>query len=241
MSIVESRDAVAAAPAAGRRLVWDVPLRLFHWALAVAVAGSFATHWIGTTAFAWHVRFGYATLVLLAFRLVWGFAGPAHARFGDFLRGPRAAWDYARGLFGGPRAHVAGHNPLGGWMVLVLLALMLVQAIAGLFANDEIVNAGPLYGYVDDERSDAISRVHRQLSDWILVAVGLHVLAALWYLVVRRENLIAAMVTGYKPGLPPEAAIEGHRGWLALAVVAAASGVLWWVVETAPEYSLILF
>lgn len=236
-----SEHEAASGAQASRRLVWDLPLRLFHWALAIAVSGSFATHWIGTTAFEWHVRFGYATLVLLAFRLAWGFVGPAHARFGDFVRGPRAAWSHARGLFGGPKAHVAGHNPLGGWMVLVLLALLGVQAVAGLYANDDIVNAGPLYGYVDDPRSDSLSSLHRQLSDWILVAVGVHVGAALWYLLVRRENLIAAMITGYKSGLPPEAAIAGHRAWLALAIVAAASAALWWVVKTAPEYELMLF
>jgi cytochrome b len=224
-----------------RQLVWDLPLRVCHWALAIAVAGSFVTHEIGTTAFAWHVRFGYATVVLVVFRILWGFVGPAHARFGDFLRGPRAAWAYARGLFGGPPVHVAGHNPLGGWMVLAMLALLLVQSVAGLFANDEIVNAGPLYGYVESSTSDAISRWHRRLSDWILIAVGLHVAAAFFYLLVRRENLIGAMVSGRKRGLPPGAAIRGQRIGLALALVGVASGALWWIVRTAPEYSLVLF
>ena len=83
-------QAAPGADASSRRLVWDLPLRVFHWSLAIAVAGSFATHWIGTTAFAWHVRCGYATLVLLAFRLAWGVVGPVHARFADFVRGPRA-------------------------------------------------------------------------------------------------------------------------------------------------------
>lgn len=234
-------QATAGVDANARRLVWDLPLRIFHWSLAIAVAGSFATHWIGTTAFAWHVRFGYATLVLLAFRLAWGFVGPAHARFTDFVRGPGAAWAYVRGLFGATPVHVAGHNPLGGWMVLALLALLAVQAVTGLYANDEIVNAGPLYGYVDDARSDEISRLHRQLSDWILIAAALHVAAALWYLVVRRENLIGAMITGYKRGVPSHAGIDGHRAWLAIALAAAAAATLWWVVSTAPEYSLILF
>lgn len=224
-----------------RQLVWDLPLRVCHWALAVAVAGSFVTHEIGTTAFTWHVWFGYATVVLVVFRILWGIVGPEHARFGDFVRGPRAAWTYARGLFGGPKAHVAGHNPLGGWMVLLMLALLLVQSVAGLFANDEIVNAGPLYGYVDSATSDAISRWHRELSDWILVAVGLHVAAALFYLLVRRENLIGAMVSGYKRGLPPGAAISRQRIGLAVVLLAVASGALWWVVRTAPEYSLVLF
>jgi cytochrome b len=230
----------------GRQLVWDLPLRLCHWALAIAVAGSFVTHEIGTAAFAWHVRFGYATVVLVVFRILWGFVGPEHARFGDFLRGPRAAWTYAHGLVARPRpgepaAHVAGHNPLGGWMVLAMLALLLVQSVAGLFANDEIVNAGPLYGYVDSSTSDVISRWHRQLSDWILVAVGLHVAAAFFYLLVRRENLIGAMVSGYKRGLPPGAAISGQRIGLALVLVAFAGSALWWIVRTAPEYSLVLF
>ena len=230
-------------PSSSRQLVWDLPLRLCHWGLVIAVAGSFVTHEIGTTAFRWHVWFGYATLILVAFRIVWGFVGPAHARFGDFVRGPRAAWAYARGLFARekPAAHVAGHNPLGGWMVLVLLAILLVQATAGLFANDEIINAGPLYGYVDTEQSDALSRLHRQLSDWILVAVGVHVAAAFVYLLVRRENLIGAMVTGYKRGLPAGAAIASQRVWLAAVVVGVLGAGLWWLVRTAPEYSLILF
>ncbi|MCZ8130665.1 MAG: cytochrome b/b6 domain-containing protein [Steroidobacteraceae bacterium] len=230
-------------PANTRQLVWDLPLRLCHWGLVIAVAGSFVTHEIGTTAFRWHVWFGYATLILVAFRLVWGFVGPAHARFGSFLRGPRAAWTYARGLFSRaqPAAPVAGHNPLGGWMVLALLAILLVQAAAGLFANDEIINAGPLYGYVDSEQSDVLSRLHRQLSDWILIAVGVHVAAAFFYLLVKRENLIGAMVTGYRRGLPAAAAIGGHRVALAAAIVAVLGAGLWWLVRTAPEYSLILF
>lgn len=229
-----------------RQLVWDLPLRVCHWALAVAVAGSFVTHEIGTAAFAWHAWFGYATLVLVVFRIAWGFLGPAHARFGDFVRGPRAAWKHARAMLrrpgpGEPAAHFAGHNPLGGWMVLLLLALLLVQSVAGLFANDEIMSTGPLYGYVDADRSDAITTVHSRLSDVILYAVGLHVLAAFWYLLVRRENLIGPMITGRKPGLPPGAGIAGQRVALALAIVGVAAGALWWAIRTAPEAMLFAF
>lgn len=236
----------ARADATERQLVWDLPLRVCHWALAIAVAGSFVTHEIGTTAFAWHAWFGYATLVLVVFRIAWGFVGPAHARFGDFVRGPRAAWTYARGVFARPRpgtpaAHFAGHNPLGGWMVLLLLALLLVQATAGLFANDEIMSTGPLYGYVDADRSNAITTLHARLSDVILYAVGIHVLAAFWYLLVRRENLIGPMITGRKPGLPPGAGIAGQRVALALAIVGVAAGALWWAIRTAPEAMLFAF
>jgi cytochrome b len=228
------------------QLVWDLPLRLFHWALAIAVAGSFVTHYLGTEAFAWHARFGYATVVLVTFRIVWGFVGPAHARFSDFVRGPKAAFAHARSMFARPRpgeppAHVAGHNPLGGWMVLVLLALLLVQAVMGLFANDEIYNTGPLYGYVDSDRSNALTSLHERLADVILYAAGLHVAAAFWYLLVKRENLIRAMVTGYKRGLPRGAGIGSQRVPLALAIVAAASVALWWVIRSAPEASMFAY
>lgn len=230
-----------------RQLVWDLPLRIFHWTLVVAVAGSFFTHYAsgsltkaGVDPFVWHARFGYATLVLVTFRLLWGFVGPAHARFGDFVRGPVAAWTYARGLFRGAvesTAHVAGHNPLGGWMVLALIALLLVQAAAGLFANDQIMNSGPLVGYVETSRSDALTTLHHRLANVIAAAVILHVLAAAWYVFVRRENLVAAMITGYKRGLPPGVAISGHRIVLAVAIVGAASTVLWWVIRNAPAAS----
>jgi cytochrome b len=239
-------SAMTDAPLDDRQLVWDLPLRVFHWSLVLAIAGSFVTHYgsemlsnAGVDPFAWHARCGYASLVLVAFRVLWGFVGPAHARFADFVRGPRAAWSYARGLFRGPgagepAAHAVGHNALGGWMVLLLLVLVIAQAVAGLFANDQIMNAGPLVGYVETSRSDALTTVHRQLSNVIAAAVLLHVSAALWYLLARRENLIGAMVSGYKRGLPPGAAIGRQRIALAVALVGAASVVLWWVIRNAP-------
>jgi cytochrome b len=233
----------AAAPtpptpaAATGQLVWDLPLRVCHWALVVTVCGAFVTHWIDR--FEWHARFGYATLVLVVFRIAWGVVGPTHARFSDFVRGPRAAWAYARGLFGrAPGALVAGHNALGGWMVLFLLAVLLAQASTGLFANDEIANTGPLYGWVDAARSKALTRLHRQLSDLIMIAVGLHVAAAFWYLLARRENLIRAMVTGYKTGLPPGVAIGGQRIVLAIVLVVLASLALWAAIASAPVAEL---
>jgi cytochrome b len=222
-----------------RQLVWDLPLRICHWALVVTVCGAFVTHW--ADAFGWHARFGYATLVLVAFRIAWGVVGPAHARFADFVRGPRAAWTYARGLFArttAPGALVAGHNALGGWMVLLLLAALLAQASSGLFANDEIANSGPLYGWIDAARSKALTRLHRQLSDLIMIAVGLHVAAAFWYLLVRRENLIGAMVTGYKAGLPPGVAIASQRIVLAIVLVGLAALALWAAIASAPVAEL---
>jgi cytochrome b len=182
-------------------LIWDLPLRLFHWMLVCAVLGSWATHKIGTAAFAWHVRCGYAVIVLTAFRILWGLTGPRHARFASFVRGPSGIRRYTRSLIDGDRTqHYAGHNPLGALMVLLMLALLGAQATAGLFANDEVVSSGPLYGYVSDATSDGWSRVHRLGAKAIWIAVWLHIAAVLIHVVVRRDNLIVPMITGRKHG-----------------------------------------
>jgi cytochrome b len=226
-----------------RTYVWDLPLRLFHAALAVCVTGSFITHWLGSAAFRWHETCGCTTLVLVAFRLAWGVVGTRHARFGSFVRGPRAVAAYARALARRAPAVSAGHNALGGWMVLALLALLLAQAASGLVANDKIVDAGPLYGYVSAAQSDAASHLHRALSNWILAAVCLHVLAVVAYRVVLRTDLIRPMLTGFKDGLPPGAGIEpssrGQRLALAAALVAALGALLGWILYRAPEFVLI--
>jgi cytochrome b len=144
-------------------------------------------------------------------------------------------------MFGRGAPHFAGHNPLGALMVLALLAMLLVQAVTGLFANDQIMASGPLYGYVTGATSDQLTTLHKKLFDLLLAAIGLHVAAAFFYLLVRRDNLIGAMVSGYKRGLPPGAAISGQRIGLAVVLVALAGGALWWIVRTAPEFSLVLF
>jgi len=226
-----------------RGFVWDLPLRLDHAALAVCVTGSFVTHWLGSAAFRWHEACGCTTLVLVLFRLAWGVMGTRHARFGSFVRGPRAAAAYARALLRRAPPESAGHNPLGGWMVLALLALLLAQAASGLVANDGIVDAGPLYGYVSAVQSDAASHLHRALSNWILAGACLHVLAVLAYRLVLRKDLIRPMLTGFKDGLAPGAGIEhsgrGQRLLLAAVLVAALAALLGWLLYSAPEVVLI--
>ena len=128
------------------RRVWDLPVRVFHWALLLAVAGAWCTHAAGVAWVRYHGWCGYTVLVLVAFRLLWGIVGTRHARFTSFVRGPVATLRYAAQLARGTAPHLAGHNPLGAWMVLVLLAALLAQALLGLFGNDEIFNFGPLYG-----------------------------------------------------------------------------------------------
>ncbi|HSD74560.1 MAG TPA: cytochrome b/b6 domain-containing protein [Steroidobacteraceae bacterium] len=225
-----------------RRLIWDLPVRVFHWALTLAVLGSWLTHKLEV--FAWHVWFGYSVLVLTASRIVWGFAGTRHARFTSFLRSPRDIVRYARSLFGGgPAAHYAGHNPLGAIMVVAFLALLLLQACAGLFANDDIANTGPLYGYVSDATSDLLARVHKLLAKLIWIAVWVHIVAVLGYAVLRRPDLIGPMWSGRKaePWLEPADEIAGSRVWRALLIAAACAALLFCIVATAPAPSLILF
>ena len=223
------------------RLIWDLPVRIFHWTLALAVLGSWITHKLDT--FGWHVWFGYSVLVLTAARIVWGFVGPRHARFASFVRSPVVIARYARSLFSAAAQHYPGHNPLGAVMVLAFLALLLSQACAGLFANDDIANTGPLYGYVSDATSDKLARVHKFLAKLIWIAVWTHVTAVLGYALLRRIDLIGPMFTGRKPDrwLTPGDEIAGSQVWRALLIAAACAAILYCVIATAPEPSLILF
>lgn len=227
----------------GRR-VWDLPVRIIHWGLVLSVLGAWLSRELEGDWFRVHTWCGYAVLLLASTRVAWGFIGTRHARFAAFVRGPGAILDYARGLFRpGGAPSPAGHNPLGALMVLALLALLLAQAVTGLFANDQIMETGPLFGYVTAQLSDRLTTVHKQLFDVLVGAIALHVLAALAYLVIKRENLILPMITGRKPAaaVPPGEAIAASRTWLALLVLAVLAGLLYAIVRGAPESSLFIF
>ena len=227
----------------GRR-VWDLPVRLTHWLLLIMVSGSWITAELAGNAFRWHEYCGYTVLVLVSFRLLWGLVGTRHARFADFLRGPRAVLSYLDRLRSADTYRPSiGHNPLGGWVVVVMLSLLLCQAMTGLFANDEIANTGPLYGWVSGSQSDALTRIHHRVFQILQVIVGLHITAALLYFVVRRDNLVRPMLTGRKPAaeVPPDEEIHGSRVGLALVLVALLAGALAFTIRLAPEASLSMF
>ena len=206
--------------------VWDAPVRLFHWLLVALVALSVSTGYLGGNLMQWHIRSGCAILGLLIFRLLWGFAGSGTARFASFVRGPRAALGYARGLFSRRPSHTPGHNPLGGWMVMLLLASALLQAGTGLFSNDDIATEGPLYDKVSKATSDAITAVHTTNAVVLLALIGLHVAAVLFYLWYKRENLLWPMFSGVKrvraQALAP-VRFAGALRALALAAISAAA------------------
>jgi len=216
--------------------VWDAFVRSFHWALVLAFTVAVVTGKIGGEWIVWHMRAGYVILALVTFRILWGFVGGEYARYWSFLSGPGRAIGFAKSLLGKGQHHVIGHNPLGGWMVLVLLLLLAAQAGLGLFSNDEIATTGPLARYVSDETSITLMGRHRTIGNILLVLVGLHIAAVLFHVFVKKEGIVRAMFSGHKE-LPPHLADEAHRarkaslpvGFIVLsfAIAAVAIAVNW--------------
>lgn len=209
--------------------VWDLPTRLFHWLLVVLVVTSFATGKIGGNAMNWHVYSGYSILALLLFRIAWGFVGGRESRFAAFVKGPRAVVHYASTLFSKNASAHAGHNPLGGWSVILMLASLATQAVTGLFSSDDIFVEGPLAAKVSGATVALATRIHRY-NEWVLIAlVATHVAAILFYLIVKRENLVRPMVTGRKP-LPAAREDTPNRPALAAVLAAIAATFVYWLV-----------
>lgn len=212
--------------------VWDLPTRLFHWVLVVLVTTSFITANIGGNAMQYHVWSGAAILALLLFRLIWGLVGSRTARFIHFVRGPAAAWRYARSLLGpNPERHL-GHNPLGGWSIVAMLLALALQAITGLFASDDIATQGPLNVWVSESVADRLTELHEFNAGMIVALVALHISAVLFYLLVKKENLVTPMITGRKPWQDPTASqIQTPPFWVALLIAALSAVAVYLLVR----------
>ncbi|KQX35077.1 cytochrome b/b6 domain-containing protein [Variovorax sp. Root434] len=228
-------SSVAAFPAASgssaRTRVWDLPTRLFHWALAAAVIGMIGTGL--SDAMEWHFRLGYAVLALLLFRLLWGFVGGRWSRFAAFVYGPGSMAAYLRGR--APPDHLAGHTPLGALSVFAVLAILALQVATGLMADDEISASGPLTRFVSGELVSLATGWHKAQGKWIVIAlVSLHLLAVLFYVLVKRHRLVRPMVTGDKLVSAENGQVAPSRDdaasrWLALVLFALCAGVAYWV------------
>ncbi|HOY24804.1 MAG TPA: cytochrome b/b6 domain-containing protein [Cellvibrio sp.] len=225
--------------------VWDLPVRIFHWALVVLFITAYITNSLGSDYFIYHLWSGYTLIILVSFRIVWGLVGTYHARFNHFVKNPVATAKYALSVFKKKDTHYLGHNPLGAVMVVILLVATLVQAITGLFTNDEIFNVGPLYAYISDELSLQLTSLHRQLFYWILGAIALHILAVIFHVVLKRDNIVRAMFTG-KKNLPTSedsqpqpsddrVSIKSSKIMLAIFILAVLIAILAVVILTAPE------
>jgi cytochrome b len=224
-----------AAARGGWRMVsvWDLPVRLFHWTLVGLVIASFVTAKVGGSLKEYHLWSGYAILTLVLFRILWGFAGSTHARFADFVRGPAAVIGYARALAKGDAIRCRGHGPLGGWGIVGILVALLVQAVTGLFASDDIATEGPLVRWVSEDTSAFITRIHNWNEVVLIVMVSLHLTAIAYYAWVRRENLVASMITGKKLMPSGESMSEPLRRGTGLAAVllALCAAAVWAVVS----------
>ncbi len=172
--------------------VWDLPTRLFHWGLALSVAGAYISVKVGGNAIDWHARFGYVALSLILFRVIWGFVGPRYARFSQFVRGPAQVVAVLRGRSWGG----LGHSPVGAVSVLLMLVVFGAQSVLGLFTTDEIAFDGPFVKSVSSRWVDLATSIHNQAEWWLVGLVALHVLAIIVHRVAHRHDLVRPMIVG---------------------------------------------
>lgn len=184
---------------AQRERIWDPALRAFHWALAVLVIANWLLGKIGPADMTLHFWLGYGVIGLLVFRLIWGIVGPAPARFGQFMRGPRAILAYVAEMMQPQPSNWPGHSPVGALAVVAMLAILVMQVSTGLFADpDDYINVGPLASQVSSDMSRTALRWHNRGADLIFVLVVLHIAVIVFYRLWKREDLVRPMITGWK-------------------------------------------
>jgi cytochrome b len=196
--------------------LWDLPIRLFHWSLAILVVAAIVTGKMGGNAIEWHGRIGLLILGLIVFRLVWGVVGSSHARFASFFPTPSKLRAYLQG-----RWHGIGHNPLGAFSVFGLLALISFQLTSGLLGNDDIAFNGPLAELISKSLSDRLTGLHKLSVNLLIALIALHLAAILYYVHIKKDNLLKPMFTGWKdikPGHDESAKSATGGGAVALVV-----------------------
>lgn len=179
-------------------LVWDLPLRLFHWLLVINLVFLVVTGNIGGDWVIWHIRAAYIMSGLLLFRIMWGGWGSHHARFGRFVVSPSLSVKYLASMFQGKTKTYYGHNPAGAFMVVIMLFALLVQFVAGTVITDEIMWFGPFYNWVSESLASLGTRIHYQMELVLIVLASVHVLAVLYHQLVLKEKIIEAMIHGKK-------------------------------------------
>ena len=199
-------------------LVWDAPVRVFHWLLVLSFFGAFLT----AESERWrlvHVTLGYTVGGLVAFRLLWGLVGTRHARFAAFVRGPRVIGRYLLSLVIGRPEHGVGHNPAGALAIVLLLGLSLVTVASGWLTYEDI-------------GGHWLEELHEGAANFMLAVVGVHVAGVVMSSWLHRENLVRAMLTGRKQGEPGEAI---RRSWwpLGLLLLLAVLAFWWWQMQAA--------
>ena len=181
--------------------VWDLPTRIFHWTLMLAVIALAISGTIGGNAMVWHFRFGYTVLTLLLFRITWGIVGGRWSRFSAFIYSPRSVINYLKGQ-GKPEQSV-GHSPLAAGSVFAILAVLIAQVSSGLFSDDDIAFAGPLTRFVSSAVVKLATNYHSNIGKWLLLALLLLHVGAIVYYLWRKHNLVNAMLHGDKEVATP--------------------------------------
>ena len=213
--------------------VWDVPLRIFHWGLVLAVFGAWLTAEV-LEDMTLHFYCGYVILALMLFRLVWGIWGPEYSRFSSLQLGIDKFKAYTKTLRSKVSGNHAGHNPMGSWSVVVMLTLLVVQASTGLFSSDDYLS-GPLHHYLEDSLGNLITTIHHSGFTPIKVMVFLHLSAVIYYQWFKGERIIDAMLSGKKQLQGDHISIESSRLWLGLAIVLVAAAIVYGIVLLEPE------
>jgi cytochrome b len=212
--------------------VWDLPTRIFHWSLALAVFAALATAWVGGGAMIWHTRVGMLILALLVFRLTWGLLGGRWSRFASFVYAPGTVLRYLRGQARDEEHLDVGHNPIGSFSVFMVLGVLLAQVGTGLVADDEIATTGPLNRLVTTAQGLAATQWHHGPGQWLILGlVGLHIAAIAFYFVAKSRNLLLPMLVGDKTlpaGTPASRDTSGTR-MLALGLAAVCGLLAIWL------------
>jgi len=212
-------EPVQATNAARKVLVWDAPVRVFHWLMVFSFVGAYVT----AESERWrllHVTLGYTMAGLVAFRIVWGLIGTRHARFADFVRGPGAVLRYLRAMRTSRPEHHTGHNPAGALAIVAMLALTLAVAASG-------------WAVFNDTGGKWLEELHELAANTMLAVIGVHIAGVLFASWRGRENLIGAMITGRKAARPEEGVRSAWRT-VAVVMLVAVAGFWWTQWQAAP-------
>jgi len=216
-----------------KNLVWDIPVRLFHWLLVLCLLGQWFTAEVLEDAMDIHFYIGYFTLGLIIFRLIWGFIGTKYAKFSNFIAGPKAIFAYSKSVLTKQHTFSIGHNSLGGLILPAVIILVGLQAISGLFTTDDIVYSGPYYASANDELQQYMQWLHHNIFDLLLAVIGLHLVAIGWYLVFLKHNLIRPMLDG-KKAVAPKDGIAHSQLIKAILIMCLVAIFVYWLVEINP-------
>jgi len=216
-----------------KHLIWDIPVRLFHWLLVLCLFGQWLTAEVLEDAMDIHFYIGYFTLGLIIFRLIWGFVGTRYAKFSSFIAGPKTMLAYLKSVTSKQHSFSVGHNSVGGLILPAIIILVGLQAVSGLFTTDEIVYSGPYYANANADLQEYMQWLHHNIFDVLLAIIGLHLIAIGWYLIFLKQNLTGPMLNG-KKAIAEKEGIQHSQLIKAILIMCLVAIFVYWLVEINP-------